>query len=305
MSNLHRIHWIDAQIRAGCYPNARTIAERFEISHRQAARDIEYLRYSMGAPLEYYAVKNGYGYTDGAFKLPAYFVTHEEKQALSYLAQQYRSVGTEQAAQLSSLFARLSGERNAEVSSRENFDLNPLQTLPLPPTEQIIEQILRSAINQQQKVLMNYKNGTGEKSERSFAPYKVFSTRGNRYVVGYCDLRSELRVFRISRIAGVKIMDITFTPVPAYHPEDYQDDHPLRITRPYTAEVRWEEPIRGPLRFGGECLSDTTYRYTFHTSQEFLNYLLTFGTRFVIVTPRWLREKLRRRLDSLLMMNDD
>lgn len=48
MSNLHRILWIDQEIRRGGYPNSRTIAEQFEISPRQAARDIEYLRYSLG-----------------------------------------------------------------------------------------------------------------------------------------------------------------------------------------------------------------------------------------------------------------
>ena len=42
VSNLHRIQWVDAMIRAERYPNCRTIAAKFEISPRQAARDIEY-----------------------------------------------------------------------------------------------------------------------------------------------------------------------------------------------------------------------------------------------------------------------
>jgi predicted DNA-binding transcriptional regulator YafY len=44
VSKAHRIAWIDAQIRAGRRPNTLAIAERFEISTRQAARDVEYLR---------------------------------------------------------------------------------------------------------------------------------------------------------------------------------------------------------------------------------------------------------------------
>lgn len=304
MSNLHRIHWIDAQIRAGSFPNARIISERFEISPRQAARDIEYLRYSMGAPLEYNAVKNGYGYSDGAFTLPAYFVTHEEKQALSYLAQQYRSVGTDQATQLSSLFARLTGETEMEASSEEVSPPVSLRNLPLPPTEQIVEQILQIAINGGQKVTMNYINGSGEKSERNLAPYKLFMTRNIRYLVGYCDLRSELRVFRISRIEKLKVLDDYFTPIPQYNPEDYRDDHPLRFVQPYTAEVRLESPLSAPFRYGGESLGNMIYRFTFQSSEEFLNYLLTTAGRFGILSPRWLKEKLRRRLEKLLSLND-
>lgn len=47
MSNFHRLARIDAHIREGRYPNSRTIAEQFEISLRQAQRDVEYLRYSI------------------------------------------------------------------------------------------------------------------------------------------------------------------------------------------------------------------------------------------------------------------
>jgi hypothetical protein len=71
---LHRIQWIDAQIRAARYPNARRVAERFEISHRQAQRDFEYLRDSLGAPLLYSALRRGYRYDGEAYVLPGPFV---------------------------------------------------------------------------------------------------------------------------------------------------------------------------------------------------------------------------------------
>lgn len=41
MSNLHRIRWFDGQIREGNYPNSTALAGQFEISKRQAQRDIE------------------------------------------------------------------------------------------------------------------------------------------------------------------------------------------------------------------------------------------------------------------------
>lgn len=304
MSNLHRIQWIDAQIRAGCFPNARSIAERFEISPRQAARDIEYLRYSMGAPLEYYTARNGYCYSDGSFTLPAYFVTQEEKQALSYLAQQYRSVGTEQAAQLSSLFSRLTGGEEAGQDLKEHSGTNALKELPLPPPEKIMEEILQTAIEEKHKVMMVYVNGIGEKRERLFAPYKIFTTRNLRYVVGFCDLRSEIRLFRITRIERLKIIDSPFEHVNTYNPEDYRDDHPLRILLPYTAEVRLETSPRVPLRYAGECLGEKVYRFTFHSSEEFLNYLVSSIRQFTILSPQWLKEKLRDRLECLLLLND-
>jgi hypothetical protein len=62
MGNMHRILWFDEQVRFGKYPNSSHLAERFEISVRQACRDIEYLTDSLRAPLVYNPKRRGYQY---------------------------------------------------------------------------------------------------------------------------------------------------------------------------------------------------------------------------------------------------
>ena len=109
MSNLHRIQWIDSQIRVKRFPNCTRIAEQFCISRRQASRDIEYMRDSLNAPLEYSSERYGYFYTDETFVLPGIMVTEKEKQALTYLAGQFREVNNSIAAGLADLFAKLTG----------------------------------------------------------------------------------------------------------------------------------------------------------------------------------------------------
>lgn len=109
MSSYHRLTEIDAWIRAGGHPNCRQIAEQFEISTRQASRDIEYLRYSMGAPVVYSHRENGYFYADDTFALPAQILSERELRTLDYLAEQYRRAGSGPALQLAELFLRISG----------------------------------------------------------------------------------------------------------------------------------------------------------------------------------------------------
>ena len=92
MPSIHRIQWFDARVRAGRYPSARSLAERFEISHRQAQRDIEYMRDSLGAPLEYVPSRRGYRYSENAFTLPSLVVTAKESAALTALASQYSDI---------------------------------------------------------------------------------------------------------------------------------------------------------------------------------------------------------------------
>lgn len=70
MSADSRIQWLHRKILSRSYPNARLVAERFGISHRQAQRDVDYLKNVLGAPIDYSYAKRGFFYTD-PFDLPA------------------------------------------------------------------------------------------------------------------------------------------------------------------------------------------------------------------------------------------
>ena len=70
MSADSRIQWLHQKILSRSYPNARLVADRFGISHRQAQRDVDYLKNVLGAPIDYNFAKRGFFYTE-AFELPA------------------------------------------------------------------------------------------------------------------------------------------------------------------------------------------------------------------------------------------
>ena len=69
MSANTRIQWLHKKMTMKSFPNAQRLAERFGISHRQAQRDLDYLRRELGAPIEYDAKKKGFYYTS-PFVLP-------------------------------------------------------------------------------------------------------------------------------------------------------------------------------------------------------------------------------------------
>lgn len=55
-------------------------------------------------------------------------------------------------------------------------------------------------------------------------------------MVGYCELRGEVRIFKLERIRGALVRDEEFTIVPWFDPEEYKDDFNYR--RPYVALVK-------------------------------------------------------------------
>ena len=72
-----RIQWLHLQIFEGRFPNAYRISEKFNISHRQAQRDIEYLKIKLNAPMKYDAAKKGFYYSE-PYSLPSFFSTANE-----------------------------------------------------------------------------------------------------------------------------------------------------------------------------------------------------------------------------------
>ena len=107
MSNTHRLTWLDSKIRANLFPNATGLARAFEISTRQAARDIEYLRYTLGAPLSYCYIHKGYYYTEQSFYLPNIHVTREQSATLLGLSRTYELIPEDHAQNMAELFRRL------------------------------------------------------------------------------------------------------------------------------------------------------------------------------------------------------
>lgn len=81
----NRIRWLHNRIREGSYPNAKRLAERFGISHRQAQRDVEFLRAELGAPLTFDAKRRGYVYGE-AFSLPATIRTDDPDDYVELLS---------------------------------------------------------------------------------------------------------------------------------------------------------------------------------------------------------------------------
>ena len=72
-----RIQWLHRQIFEGRFPNAFRLSEKFDMSHRQAQRDIDYLKNKLNAPLAYDHSKKGFFYTE-PFSLPSYFSVANE-----------------------------------------------------------------------------------------------------------------------------------------------------------------------------------------------------------------------------------
>jgi proteasome accessory factor B len=90
---LARMMQLHAQLQARKFPNCRKLAHELEVSSKTIQRDIEFMRYQLGLPIEYDQLHFGFVYTEPVANFPNIQVTEGEIVALfvaQKALQQYR-----------------------------------------------------------------------------------------------------------------------------------------------------------------------------------------------------------------------
>src|SRR5437762_10466562 len=60
---LERMMRMHERLKAGRYPNCRKLADELEVSSKTVQRDIDFMRYRLGLPIEYDQLHFGFYYT--------------------------------------------------------------------------------------------------------------------------------------------------------------------------------------------------------------------------------------------------
>ena len=291
MSHLHRIQWFDEQIRAGNYPSSAQLSERFEISRRQAQRDIEYLAASLRAPLVYVAKHRGYAYEDDSFRLPPLYTTEEEKRVLRYLSYRYRQYDHEQGPlvrRIGDLLDRLVSEEQPGTGFRVPvFEVNPERV-------QRVE-LLERAVREGGEITVTVSAAEGSQT-LSLWPVGLTPHLDDDYLVARRDEEERLEQFPLSTIREVKIVDRKLS-----HPESARQMVSRQGLRPFTANIRLAAPLEAG-HWGGFAVSSCEQDWIeveFVDAELFYRHMLT-AEWLELARPRWLRERLNARCEAML-----
>src|SRR5439155_16230603 len=67
---LERMMRMHERLNAGRYPNCRKLADELEISSKTVQRDIDFMRYRLGLPIEYDQLHFGFYYAEPVANFP-------------------------------------------------------------------------------------------------------------------------------------------------------------------------------------------------------------------------------------------
>src|SRR5438034_10399973 len=85
---LERMMRMHQRLKAGRYPNCRKLADELEVSAKTVQRDIDFMRYRLGLPIEYDQLHFGFYYTEPVASFPNDQISEGELVPL-YIGQQH------------------------------------------------------------------------------------------------------------------------------------------------------------------------------------------------------------------------
>ena len=116
-------------------------------------------------------------------------------------------------------------------------------------------EILQQAIELRVSVQCDYRNQSGEQSQRNIDPLRIEFVGRRHYLRGYCHQRQEVRSFRLDRIREVELTDqaIAEHALEAAIPEEVfgeglGETEVVIAAEPEATEIFWNFPTSGPQR---------------------------------------------------------
>src|ERR1043166_568056 len=79
---LERMMHMHARLQSKRYPNCRKLADELEVSAKTVQRDLEFMRYRLGLPIEYDQLHFGFYYTEPVSSFPNVDISQGELIAL-------------------------------------------------------------------------------------------------------------------------------------------------------------------------------------------------------------------------------
>lgn len=182
---------------------AKELANRFEVSTRTIYRDIEILS---RANIPVYATKGkegGIGILDEYVLNKTILTEEEQNQILFALQGMKKVVGQDE----KNTLRKLSRLFNKKVDDWIRIDFS---NWGKDNEKEKRFNMIKTAILNKNQIEFVYYNSNGEKSQRTVEPLQVWFKDKSWYLIAYCKMKQDYRIFKIARIKEIKILEEHF-----------------------------------------------------------------------------------------------
>lgn len=258
------------------------LAEKFEVSRRTIARDIETIC-EAGIPIVTTQGTDGGVEIMKGFNLDTTVFTKNELQAVLAGLKALDSVSS--APVSSTISEKLYGKENV-IPLNENIIIDLSSFYKDSLSEKI--ELLKNAAHEKKYVTFHYYYNKGE-DDKMIEPVLIVFKWSSWYVFGFCPERNDFRMYKLNRLWNLKITDISFEQreIP---PEKL--DFGQRFTDEYVITAVFEESEKyklveeyGPWSFTEREDGKLYAKLGFCDYSNALSWYLSFGDKVEILEP--------------------
>lgn len=307
MNRTDRLLAIVLELRVSVSCRAEDLARAFGTSKRTIYRDIQALS-EAGIPIVS-MMGQGYQLAEGYFLPPLAFTEDEATLILLGLGAVENSFDAEYRTSVQSARRKIVGVLSATTRERaESLQTSLLlgNLMPIPAHELDSLRVLRRAIVMRQTIRFRYFTrhpGDGTVSLRDVDPYTLACFDGVWYLSGFCHLRQDRRLFRLSRMEAFRLTGRTFD-----RPGRYTlADHAARYDRNLMVQLIIDEEA---LMWINEDRSYYIHSRVPHPDgvlvtlyvrhiDEIIQWALGWGRHVRVLEPMELRERLVAEAEAL------
>jgi predicted DNA-binding transcriptional regulator YafY len=284
---------------------AQELADMFEVSPRTIYRDIDAINMA-GIPI---CSVSGVG---GGFEIMQQYKVDKKVfsaadlsaivMGLSNLSTMIR--GDELLNALAKVKSFIPADKAKDIELKANqiyIDLSPwLGNKNIQPNLEII----KTAMQESKLLSFEYTGRNGNKTMRIAEPYQLVLKSSHWYWQGYCHIRNDYRLFKVSRTSNLQILDETFTPREYQKPQlDITD---IVSSLQIAIKIRIHKSLME--RVLDYCTyddfvpdGDDYYLVTFPFIERDFYYdmLISFGEKCECLEPLHVREEIKRRIKKI------
>ena len=299
------------------------ISELADILETNPRNIIEYrkeLEYA-GYFIEQKTGKYGGYYLDKSKIIPALKFSEDEKKAVVEASSFLRSRSDFPWAKD---FDTAVGKIFSSVKNPESelYDLSVIDKRPLAmSSEELLKRFnaINDSIKKERKLNIEYLSNDNEVRSRTIHPYKLFIYNNAWFVIGFCELASDIRVFKINRIERYSLTDKKFRKSLAYNERDYFDENGFKGGADKTGSTKHDDWTHIKLKLKG---APAMYikEYIYGKSQTItavdknttilecdmqyrsntLRFVLGFGTDCEVLEPSWLKDEVIKTAKNMM-----
>ncbi|MBB6214413.1 putative DNA-binding transcriptional regulator YafY [Anaerosolibacter carboniphilus] len=279
---------------------AKELADYFEVSVRTIQRDIEAINMA-GIPVFAYKGQNGgYGVLEDYVISKSYFTKTEQSLLLTALQGVYKAYDDKN---LQDIMDKLSAVKRKDHPIKTNnvlMDFSPWGD-SVKRREKV--NIIRRAIEENKIIKINYLDLNGKATWREVEPMALILKVNIWYLHGYCHLRQDYRLFKLTRIRELQVTDHGF--MRREGPVMYDFDHDKREKIKLILKFEQEALSRLDQYFELEGLDiqgdGSVYVTVKYPEDEWVyGMILSFGDKVEVIEPERIRRIILERTKNIL-----